>query len=164
MGTYAESARSLLLLAGCIIGTNAAGFLGSLVTDTGPGSWYAEELVKPWFVPPPIAFPIVWTTLFILMGIALFLVLRKGFEEKAVRTAAAVFGIQLVLNIAWSYAFFGLQSPLAGLVVILALWGAIFATIWYFYPVEKTAAWLLVPYLAWVSLATLINATILVIN
>ncbi len=164
MARFVESPRSLLLLAGCILCTNAAGFLGSLVTETGPGSWYAEELVKPWFVPPPIAFPIVWTTLFILMGIALYLIIRKGFEEKGVRMAAAVFGVQLVLNIAWSFAFFGLQSPIAGLMVILTLWCAIAASIWYFYAVEKTAAYLLVPYIAWVSFAALINATILYIN
>jgi len=164
MGRFIDSSRSLLLLAGCILATNAAGFLGSLVTETGPGSWYVEDLVKPWFVPPSIAFPIVWTTLFILMGIALYLVLRKGIEEKDVRIAAAVFGVQLILNIGWSFAFFGLQSPLAGLIVIIVLWCAIFATIWYFFRVEKTAAYLLVPYIAWVSFAALINATILLIN
>ena len=164
MGRFIDSPRSLLLLAGCILATNAAGFLGSLVTETGPGSWYVEDLVKPWFVPPSIVFPVVWTTLFILMGIALYLVLRKGIEEKDVRIAVAVFGVQLILNIAWSFAFFGLQSPFAGLIVIFILWCAILATIWYFFRVEKAAAYLLVPYIAWVSFAALINATILLIN
>ena len=164
MGSIVHSPRSLLLLAGCVLCTNAAGILGSLVTQTGPGSWYADELIKPWFVPPGIAFPIVWTILYVLMGVALFLILRKGLDEPGVPMAAGVFGVQLILNIAWSFAFFGLQSPFAGFLVILALWCAIAASIWYFYRIDKAAAYLLVPYIAWVSFAALINATVLYIN
>ncbi|MBT8507773.1 TspO protein [Methanomicrobiaceae archaeon CYW5] len=164
MGTFVDSSRSLLLLAGCIICTNVAGVLGSFVTETGPGSWYAEELVKPWFLPPPLAFPVVWTTLYILMGIALYLVLRKGFEDGHVRVAGGIFGVQLALNIAWSYAFFGMQSPLAGLFVICALWGAIVASIWSFYRIDRVAAYLLVPYIVWVSFAAIINAAIYLLN
>ena len=164
MGTFVDSPCSLLLLAGCIVCTNVAGILGSFVTETGPGSWYAEELVKPWFLPPPLAFPVVWTALYILMGISLYLVLRNGLGDSNVRTAGVIFGGQLLLNVAWSYAFFGLQSPIAGMLVICALWGAVAASIWSFYRVDRVAAYLLVPYIAWVSFAAILNGAILLLN
>jgi tryptophan-rich sensory protein len=143
----------------CII----AGSLGSLVTITGPGTWYAG-LVKPWFTPPGWVFGPVWITLFTLMGIALYLVWQEGMEKPDVRKAVAIFGAQFFLNILWSFLFFGLRSPLAGLADIVLLWLTIAATIAAFYRVNKTAAYLLVPYLAWVTLAAALNGTIYFLN
>jgi benzodiazapine receptor len=146
-----------------IVLCNLAGFLGTFATQTGPGSWY-DMLVKPEINPPSFVFAPVWTTLFILMGIAFYLVWMEGTDRPEVRTALGVFGVQLVLNVLWSYAFFGFQSPLFGLLVIVILWVAILATIVLFSRVNRTAASLLIPYLLWVTFATFLNYSILVIN
>lgn len=143
----------------CII----AGSLGSLVTITGPGSWY-DSLAKPFFTPPGWAFAPVWITLFTLMGVALYLVWQEGTEKPNVRTALAIFGVQFFLNIIWSFLFFGLRSPLLGLFDIILLWVMIAATIAAFYRVKKTAAYLLVPYIAWVTLATALNGAVYLMN
>ncbi|OPX63797.1 MULTISPECIES: TspO/MBR family protein [unclassified Methanoregula] len=143
----------------CII----AGSVGSLVTITGPGSWYAD-LAKPFFTPPGWVFGPVWITLFTLMGIALYLVWQSGTEKPEVKKAIALFCVQFVFNIAWSFLFFGLRSPLLGLIDILILWFLIAATIAAFYRVNRTAAYLLVPYIAWVTLATALNGAIYLMN
>ena len=143
----------------CVI----AGSIGSLVTITGPGSWYST-LDKPFFTPPGWVFAPVWLTLFVLMGIALYLVWESGIRQRNVQVALAIFGIQFILNILWSFLFFGLQSPLLGLVDILLLWVMIAATIAAFYRVRKTAAYLLIPYIAWVSIATALNGAIYLMN
>lgn len=141
----------------------AAGVIGSFFTTPNIPTWYAD-LNKPWFTPPSWVFGPVWTILFILMGISLFLVLREGWERRDVQIGTAVFGIQLVLNILWSYLFFGLRSPLYGLIGIVALWIAILATIIWFFRISRPAAILLVPYIAWVSIATALNYSIYVLN
>jgi benzodiazapine receptor len=140
-----------------------AGVIGSFLTTPNIPTWYAD-LNKPWFTPPSWVFGPVWTILYILMGISLFLVLREGWERRDVRIGTAVFGIQLVLNILWSYLFFGLRSPLYGLIGIVALWIAILATIVWFFRISRPAAILLVPYIAWVSIATALNYSIYVMN
>jgi benzodiazapine receptor len=150
-------------LAGSIVLCMLAGFIGSLLTMPKIPGWYAN-LEKPSFNPPGWLFGPVWTALYILMGIALFLVWRKGLASRGVRIALLVFLIQLVLNALWSVAFFGAQSPLAGLVVIIALWAAIVATIALFAPLSRVAVLLLVPYILWVSFAAILNATIYVLN
>jgi benzodiazapine receptor len=146
-----------------IVLCNMAGFLGTFATQTGPGSWY-DLLVKPAINPPSFVFAPVWTTLFILMGIALYLVWMEGTDRPDVRAALGVFGVQLVLNVLWSYAFFAFRSPLLGLIDIVFLWAAIAATIVLFFRVNRTAAYLLVPYLLWVTFATFLNYSILVLN
>jgi len=98
------------------------------------------------------------------MGVALFLVWRKGLKQPHVEKALILFGIQLVLNIAWSAAFFGLRSPLAGLIIIVVLWIAILKTIRCFYNVSLTAARLLIPYILWVSFAALLNFSVFILN
>jgi translocator protein len=143
----------------CII----IGSLGSLVTITGPGSWYAA-LQKPFFTPPGWVFAPVWITLFILMGIALYFVWESGLDQPGVRTALGVFGVQFVLNVIWSFLFFGLKSPLLGLADIIILWIMIATTIVLFYRVKKSAAYLLIPYIAWVSLATALNGAVYLMN
>jgi len=155
--------ESVPILIGSIILCNLAGLLGTLVTGTGPGSWY-DMLVKPSFNPPSWVFGPAWTLLYILMGISLYLVLmawRKGTE---VRIPLILFGIQLALNALWSFLFFGLQSPATGLAGILVLWVFIVATIVTFFRVSRPAAFLLLPYLAWVSFASLLNYAIFILN
>ncbi|WAI01497.1 TspO/MBR family protein [Methanogenium organophilum] len=156
--------RNPLLLIGCVVLTNLAGFIGSFFTDTGAGSWYADVLVKPWFVPPDVVFPIAWTAIFILMGIALYLILMEGTERPDVQVAAGLFLCQLLLNILWSYAFFTLQSPFFGFIEILILWLFILAVTVSFYRINTIAGYLFIPYLAWVSFAAILNGTIYLLN
>jgi tryptophan-rich sensory protein len=133
-----------------------AGIIGSFFTIPAIPTWYAS-LPKPVIAPPNWVFAPVWTTLFLLMGIAAFLVWRKGLRYTAVRRALCVYGIQLILNIAWSYIFFGLHNPSMALVEIAFLWAAIACTILTFSRVSRTAAFLLIPYLIWVSFASYLN-------
>lgn len=142
---------------------NLAGVLGSVVTVTGEGSWYAS-IQKPAFNPPGFIFGPVWTTLYILMGIALYLVWMEGITKRKVRYALFAFGVQLGLNVLWSFLFFGMRSPFLGLVEIVFLWIAIAVTIILFNRVHRTAAWLLVPYLAWVSFAAFLTYNIWLLN
>ena len=151
------------ILIGSVLLCNCAGLLGSLFTTTGPGSWYST-LIKPAFNPPAWIFAPVWTLLYILMGISLYLVIMEGIKGRDVRIPLLVFTIQLILIILWSYAFFGLESTFFGLLVIILLWISIVATMILFYPVRKAAAWLLVPYILWVSFATLLTYTIYSLN
>ena len=147
----------------CIVACQGAGLLGSIFTNMSVNSWY-PALVKPWFTPPDGVIPAVWTLLFTLMGVSLFLAWRAGLTLPQFRGAAYAFVAQFAVNILWSAAFFGLRSPLAGLVVIALLWILILLNIYRFYPLSKEAALLLVPYLAWVSFAALLNYSILVLN
>jgi len=140
-----------------------AGFIGSFFTSSAIPTWYTT-LQKPFFAPPNWVFFPVWTSLFIMMGISLFLVLQKGWEDKKVKTAIYVFAIQLVLNALWSVAFFGFKSPLLGLMEIIILWVAIAATILSFMKVSRTAAYLLIPYIIWVSFAAILNFSIWGLN
>ena len=147
----------------CIVACQGAGLLGSIFTNMSVYSWY-PALVKPWFTPPDGVIPAVWTLLFTLMGVSLFLAWRAGLTLPQFRGAAYAFVAQFAVNILWSAAFFGLRSPLAGLVVIALLWILILLNIYRFYPLSKEAALLLVPYLVWVSFAALLNYSILVLN
>lgn len=141
----------------------AAGFIGSFFTVPSIESWYAT-INKPSFNPPNWIFAPVWTTLFLLMGIALYRVWNKGIDTKYVKIAITIFGIQLLLNSLWSILFFGMESPLLGLIEIVFLWLAILFSIIYFSKVDKIAAYLLVPYIAWVSFAAILNAAIYMLN
>jgi translocator protein len=140
-----------------------AGLVGSLFTSPAIPTWYAQ-LQKPWFTPPSWAFPVVWTTLYILMGISLYLVWNRGIDYPGVRAGLIIFGIQLALNAAWSFLFFGLQSPLLGLIGIVVLWVAIALTIYQFAQVSRTAAALLIPYIIWVSIALALNYSVWMLN
>jgi translocator protein len=163
-----------------------AGIVGSIFTAPAIKSWY-YFLNKPSFSPPSWLFAPVWTILFLLMGIALYLAWSKDFtanilpnqtEKKAwnkiseklwlgswrEENAALIFIIQLVLNIFWSVIFFGLKSPGFAFVEILMLWFAILYTIVNFYRISKTSACLLIPYLLWVSFAAFLNFSVWLIN
>ncbi|MFH1078205.1 MAG: TspO/MBR family protein [Patescibacteria group bacterium] len=146
-----------------IIVSEGAGIIGSIFTTPSIPTWYAS-LMKPALNPPSWVFAPVWTTLFALMGIAAFLVWRKGTERKDVRAALSVFGIQLCLNTLWSILFFGLHDPFASLIEIAALWLAIISTIFVFHRISRTAAYLLVPYLLWVSFASYLNYALWALN
>ena len=138
-------------------------FAGSAVTTPSIRTWYAE-LNKPWFSPPNWVFGPVWTLLFVLMGIALFLVLRQGLQKEKNRVAFAMFVFQLVLNFLWSFLFFFLHQPLFAFLDIVALWISIIVTIKLFQKVSVFASRLLWPYLAWVSFASLLNLAIVLLN
>lgn len=139
------------------------GFLGSLFTSSSVNSWY-ETLNKPTFSPPNEVFGPVWIILYLLMGISLYLIWNNGLENKDVHKAIIVFAIQLILNLLWSIAFFGLQSPVLGLIIIILLWLAIILTIRKFCPISSVAAWLLIPYLLWVTFAAILNYFLVVMN
>lgn len=140
-----------------------AGIFGSVFTFSAIPTWYAA-LAKPQFAPPNWIFGPVWTILYLLMGIAFYLVWTSHADTRARRRAMAMFGVQLLLNAIWSPIFFGLQSPGSAFLVIILLWCAIIATMYLFSKVLRTAALLLLPYLAWVSFAAYLNYSIWVLN
>ncbi|MFA6459292.1 MAG: TspO/MBR family protein [Candidatus Paceibacterota bacterium] len=146
-----------------IVISELAGILGSIFTVSAIPTWYAS-LTKPALNPPSWIFGPVWTTLYALMGIAAFLVWKKGWDRKDVRKALAVFGLQLVLNAVWSTIFFGLHSPLWALIDIALMWLAIVWTMILFYKISKPAMYLLVPYILWVSFASYLNYSIWMLN
>ena len=151
-----------LALIGSIVLSQLAGLVGTIYTIPAIPTWYAG-LTKTFFNPPSWLFGPVWTTLYTLMGVALYLVWRSP-KGKARTYGIAWFMVQLVLNALWSKLFFGLQNPLYGLVGIVFLLVSIIMTIWYFRKVSAPAAWLLAPYILWVSFATLLNASLWYLN
>jgi tryptophan-rich sensory protein len=149
LGKYAKLIISIL-------GCELAGVLGSVFTIPAISTWY-NVINKPGFTPPGWLFGPVWIALYALMGLAAGLVWILGARKKGIRPALMAFDIQIALNVLWSFLFFGLRNPLYGLLDIITLWLAIAATIVGFYRLSKRAAWLLVPYLLWVSIALLLN-------
>lgn len=148
----------LILSIGICLG---AGILGSIFTISSIPTWYAT-LNKPVFSPPNFIFGPVWTILYILMGVSLYLVwISKGKNKKG---AMNLFFIQLTLNAFWSTIFFGMKNPTLAFLDILALLTFIFLTILSFYKISKPAAYLLIPYLLWVSFATILNLSIVFLN
>ena len=139
------------------------GFLSSVATQFSLGSWYAN-LNKPSFTPPNWVFGVVWTSLYLLMGIAAGIVWSRGFYHKWVKTALYHFGFQLILNAAWSIFFFGLQNPFLALLDIVALFILLLFTIRWFKVVNNTAAYLLIPYTIWVAYATVLTFSIWKLN
>ncbi len=125
--------------------------------------WY-ETLVKPSFWPPNWIFGPVWTVLYALMGVSAYIIWSQGTKKRAVKIALTYFFIQLACNFLWSILFFGLRSPIMGLVDILILWFFIAKTMHAFEKLSRPAAYLLVPYFLWVSFATVLNAVIVILN
>ena len=151
-----------------------AGFLGSIANTSSLLTWYAG-INKPFFSPPEWLFAPVWTILFILMGVAFFLIWDQGDEGKKKdkakkkmknyhQSAMIFFFVQLVANVLWSYLFFFFQSPFLAFVEIIILLLTIVLTIYYFKGLNKTAGWLMMPYLFWVSFATVLNFAIWQLN
>ena len=146
-----------------IIICQMAGVIGSIFTAGSVTSWY-PTLVKPSFSPPGFYIGLIWIVLFTLMGISLFLIWRETPSNLAARIALYFFAAQLIVNVLWSVAFFGMRSPISGLVVIAFLWILILITIIKFWPINRTAALLLIPYIAWVSIAAYLNFSIWRLN
>ena len=157
-----KSSRDLLGLFAFIILCLAVSGGGGAITATSVDTWY-QALEKPPFNPPDWLFAPVWTALYILMGIAAWRVWRlRSFE--ATRTAFAVFGVQLCLNLTWSFLFFGLQRIDLALLEIVILLVAIIANTIMFWRIERLAGLMFVPYAAWVTYATLLNASLWLLN
>jgi benzodiazapine receptor len=140
-----------------------AGIIGSAFTFSSIPNWYAH-LNKASFNPPNWVFGPVWLTLYTLMGIAAFLIWEKRKTNKQTKIALNMFIFQLILNSLWSIVFFGAHQIFFGLAIIVVLWLAILATIVKFRPISKTAAFLLLPYLLWVSVATSLNYFVFILN
>lgn len=136
------------------------GFLGSFFTMNSVSGWY-QTLIKPSFNPPSWIFGPVWTVLYILMGISLYLILTR---QKKNKLPLAIFSAQLFFNGIWSFLFFGMHNPLLALIDILVMWVLIVITIVVFHKISKLASYLLIPYIMWVSFATVLNYFILVLN
>ena len=149
--------RFLVSIGVCLL----AGALGSLATTPNIPTWYSA-LEKPPLNPPREVFGPVWTTLYIMMGVALYLYWQSPRPEK--REGFIAFGVQLALNTLWSIVFFGMQSPWGGVVVIVALIVAIIVNIVKFNILNGVSAWLLVPYLMWVLFATYLTVSIALLN
>lgn len=151
--------RLLLFILACQL----VGILSTPFTIASIPTWY-QALEKPFFAPPNWVFGPAWTLLYALMGISAYLIYQNGWKKPTIAKALRLFGLQLLVNFIWTPIFFGLQAPLLGLVVILILWMLIVLTIHRFFFISKLAAVLLLPYLAWVSFATVLNAGIAFLN
>lgn len=154
---------NIVKLAVAIIICELAGIIGSLFTAPKIATWYSA-LNKPSFNPPSWIFGPVWTALFFLMGVAAYFIWEKLASDKRARGALVIFGVQLALNILWSVLFFGMKNPLYALIEIIVLWVAILASIIAFNKIDKKAAYLLLPYILWVSFAAFLNFSIWRLN
>ena len=139
------------------------GGLSGISTTSAITGWYST-LIKPPFNPPNWVFGPAWTLLYILMGISFALIWNKGIEKKEIKNALGIFVFQLILNLVWSLLFFSMQNPAIAFIDIVILWLAIILTIKKFLPINRTAAYLLIPYLLWVSFASLLNVSIWYLN
>lgn len=148
----------------CVIICLAVGYLSSIVTQSSIKTWY-PTIAKPSFNPPNWVFAPVWTLLYIMMGIAAGMVWNKlETKKELVKKALSFFIIQLLLNALWSYLFFGLKNILLASIEIVLLWLIIYETYYIFKQVDKKASYLLIPYLAWVSFATILTGSIFWLN
>ena len=154
---------NIVKLAFSVLVCELVALLGSLVTMPSIEGWYAT-IQKPFFNPPSWIFAPVWTVLFLLMGISLYLIVRERLLSRESRVAVLFFGVQLGLNLLWPVLFFGLHSPFFAFIEILALWLFIFITAYNFWKISRLSAYLLVPYLVWVAFAAVLNFSIWILN
>lgn len=157
-----KSSESPAVLGLFVVACLAVAGLGGVFTSSSVRDWY-PVLQKPSWNPPSWLFGPVWTTLYIMMAVAAWLVWRRR-GSVHVKSALRLFVFQLILNALWSPLFFGLRSPLAGLLDIVPLWVAILATLLSFWKISPVAGVLLVPYWLWVSFATALNFAIWKLN
>jgi tryptophan-rich sensory protein len=134
-----------------------------LFTFSSIPTWYAS-LDKPFFNPPNWIFSPVWTLLYFLMGISLYLILLNGWQDREAKRGIILFFAQLLLNVAWSFVFFFLHNPAIAFIIIILLWIMIFLSIFQFLKINKLASYLLIPYLLWVSFASILNFSIWQLN
>jgi len=139
------------------------GAIAGLFTASGVDGWYADAN-KPWFNPPNRIFAPVWTLLYIMMGISFFLVWKAPTDKTVKQTAMILFSIQLIINFSWSFIFFKMQQPGWAFAGIIVMWVMILLTIIWFGKISAKAAWLLVPYICWVSFASVLNYSIWKLN
>lgn len=159
----ALSPRSLACLLLALLPSMIASVAGSLMTAPALSGWY-QTLEKPFFTPPNVVFPLVWTFLYALMALAFWRILRARPEAGPKAKAIAIYLVHIVLNIGWSYAFFAQRSPYFGLIVVAALFLSIVLTIRAFRVIDRSAAFALVPYLVWVGFAAILNGAIAGMN
>ncbi len=155
--------KNFFLLLACVLVSYAAGAIGSIYTFQSIPTWYAG-LVKPPLNPPNWIFGPVWGTLYTLMGIAIFLVIKKGFAAEGVKLAVTFFSLQLIFNALWSFVFFGARTPLTAIPVIIVLWVLILACIIVFWKISKPASIMMMPYLLWVGFASYLNTGVYFLN
>lgn len=141
----------------------AAGFIGSVSTASSISGWYST-IIKPPFNPPNWIFGPVWTTLYILMGISLYIVWVNKAKKQEKKQAITLFSIQLALNTLWSFLFFSFQAPLYAFIEIIILLAFIILTTLSFYKISKPAAYLMVPYILWVTFASILNFSLWILN
>jgi translocator protein len=141
----------------------AVGFISGFFTITGVGSWY-QTIQRPSWNPPGWIFGPVWTTLYVMMGIALYLIWKADTSRNLKNYAILLFALQLTLNFLWSFIFFNQHQPGWAFAEIVALWVLILFTIFAFAKINSLAAWLLVPYISWVSFAAILNYSIWKLN
>ncbi len=154
---------SFVLILFAVVPVVAAGVIGNLATLPNIPTWYAG-LIKPTFNPPNAVFGPVWTTLYVMMAVAFWRILRLSPRVTGRASAIGWFLTQMLLNALWSVAFFGLHAPLYGLVVIALLIACLFTTLTLFWRIDTLAGILLIPYLAWVLFASVLNAAIWQLN
>ncbi len=141
----------------------ASGIGAIFMTNESISNWYGE-LQKPNITPPDWVFGPVWTILYLLMGISVFIVWNKGLDYPKVKQALVLFLIQLFLNAAWTPLFFGFRLILPAFIEIMLLWLAILATLLAFKRISARASMLMLPYLIWVGYAVILNGTICYLN
>jgi tryptophan-rich sensory protein len=146
-----------IALVAALVLPQAVGFLGALSTVGAVRDWY-PTLARPSFAPPTWVFGPVWTTLYVMMGVASWLVWRQGLARPEARSALTVYAVQLAFNLAWPWLFFGLRQPFLALLEIVVLLVLIGVTAWRFAPLSRAAAVLMVPYGSWVAFASALNA------
>jgi tryptophan-rich sensory protein len=152
--------KILVVVVTCLV----VGYFSGMVTRSSITTWY-PTLIKPSFNPPNWVFAPVWTMLYAMMGVAAGLVWsRIDFEKEVVKKALIFFAVQLALNALWSYLFFGLKNPMLAGIEIIILWLMIYETYVKFVKINKIAGYLMIPYLIWVSFATVLNASIWWLN
>jgi tryptophan-rich sensory protein len=162
MAVSAETQRNLIALLLAFALCFGVSIFNGLLTEPNL-AWY-ETLAKPGFTPPNSIFPVVWTILYAMMALAVWQFWRAEGSDEDRKLGLIAFAVQLALNVAWSFAFFWLRSPGAGLIVILLLLAAIVITIVLFDRSSRSAALLLVPYLLWVCFATALNSAFWILN
>jgi tryptophan-rich sensory protein len=141
----------------------AAGISAALITETGESSWY-QTIERPEWNPPGYIFGPVWTLLYLAMGWAFYLIWKSDAPAEKKRPAMILWVVQLIFNFFWTIIFFGAHEIGWALAEIIVLWVIILLTIFAFARISKAAAWLLVPYISWVSFATLLTYTIWRLN
>lgn len=157
-----KSTQKILAFIVSLVSAQAAGLIGSVFTVGSIANWY-PTLIKPSWTPPAWVFGPVWLTLYTLMAIAAYLIWEKKKKAHA-DLALKVYAMHLAINALWSIVFFGLHDVAMALIIIIVLWFLILGLMILFYPIRRAAAWLLLPYIIWVSLAISLNIGILALN